>query len=162
MSVRDSACANPVVQWATTWLDVPFIYGSVREWVEHYEGADCADLLIGAHNKAHPWHSFGYTNANGLAHSEAMTEPGVQGTEGDLIFWDYHGDNETGPPDGKYDHSMICTGGTAAIWASAGWGSDGVLRRCVKRDDWEAWQAMIENESSWAPVTAACLWRRFR
>jgi hypothetical protein len=166
MSVRDAQYENPVAQWATTWLNVPFIYGSTPNEVENYEGVDCADLLIAAHNKAHPWHSFDYTYADAIAKSDTMTQPGQEGVGGDLIFWDYHGPNEEGPPDGVYDHSMICLGGDKAIWASSGWWrrfeETGRRRRCVIIASYEDWRDYIENRSEYAPVKAKKLWRRFR
>jgi len=161
MSVRDSAYANPVAQWGTTWLDVPFIMGSYDYEVEKYEGTDCADLLTAAHNKAHPSHPFGYTNAHGLATSSTMTEPGVEGIEGDLVFWDYHTQQSEDPPngpDGTYDHSMICAGGSAAIWASGGWSSSRGMMRCVIADDWEQWREDKEQ----AGFQLNHCWRRFR
>ncbi len=165
MSVRDAQYSNPIAQWATAWLNVPFIYGSTPSDVENFEGVDCADLLIAAHNKAHTWHSFDYTYANDIAKNENMTEPGQEGVQGDLIFWDYHGPNEQGEPDGVYDHSMICLGGNMAIWASAGWDPESppdlprFTKRCVVIGDYEKWRLMIYYTRGIMPQP---YWRRFR
>jgi len=169
MSVRDASLTEPVARWASTWLNVPFIYGSTPDEVENYEGVDCADLLVAAHNKAHSEHRFDYTNADNLAKNDNLTQPGSEGTEGDLIFWDYHGPNEEGPPDGVYDHSMVCVGGTQAIWASAGWWSgydptEGNIKRCVIIDNYNDWKDFIAYSpfSPWRGTTPMPLWRRFR
>ena len=157
--------ANPYARWAGTWINVPFILGSLPSDVDNYLGADCCDLLVAAHNKGHPGHTIRYTYADALAKSTAWTREGVEGTEGDLIFRDFHGPNEEGPPDGVRDHSMICAGGQNAIWASARWWSryqqTGTMQRCVIADDYTRWSDFIDSLPGWGPV-AAPLWRRFR
>lgn len=162
MSVRDARYSNPIAQWATAWLGVPFIMGSqpCPQAIDNFEGIDCADLLIAAHNKGHrdrinqglcqkidPCK----TNAHMLATNDRLTEPGQPGIEGDLIFWDYCHPDETPGTDGVYDHSMICLGGEMAIWASAGWDPESGVdfpsytKRCVVIGSYQDWRRLIRS-----------------
>lgn len=106
---------------ATSFFNVPGVFGSVGKQVDHYQGVDCADLVIGVYRK---WKKadLEYTNVNGLlkcmksasgvlyladdgslGEDKALSRPcGVKFREGLAVIFDYPGTVE-----GHYDHVAI-------------------------------------------------------
>jgi hypothetical protein len=76
---------------ATTWCNVPGVFGSHRLQVDRHIGIDCADLIVGAYRQ---WKGSGleYTNVNGLP--DFMTKVGKP------LFLTHDGNLPT-KPDGR-------------------------------------------------------------
>ena len=69
ISVRGAQFSDPLVQWASSYVGVNYIFGSTPSNVDNYEGTDCADLITGAMRQRFGKPNagkIGYTNAEGL------------------------------------------------------------------------------------------------
>lgn len=112
---------NSLVGWATSYFNVPGIYGSAPRQVDRHLGVDCADLIVGAlrrwRRRREP-----YTNVNGLVkrfrklsgvvyltksgkifHDEALTRRAqIRVKRGDIVAFDY-----PGTPKKRWDHVGI-------------------------------------------------------
>ena len=73
------------VGWLTSFLNLPYIYGSVPEQVDNYVGTDCADLIIGAKRKM--GENLPYTYVGGLNNiSEEVVNEENLSTDGSNFY----------------------------------------------------------------------------
>ncbi len=115
--------ADDLVGWLTSYFNVPNVFGSAgpgaRHQTERYQGADCADIIVGAARRAGA--KLRYTHAAGLTRYARRVTPkllltraglfytqgrrkgqrarlrfGVDVRRGDLMLIDYVGFNSTG------------------------------------------------------------------
>lgn len=107
--------------YATSYFNVPGIYGSHERQVDRYIGVDCADLVVGAHRRWKPEKDTKYTGVNGLRKimkaqgtkyalfrngrvAEAKSNNTMKNTfkKGMIVMFDYPGSRM-----GWYDHVAI-------------------------------------------------------
>lgn len=119
---------DDLVGWLTSYYNVPYVFGSARvggrHQTEEYQGADCADVIVGAARRAGA--RLGYTNASGLTRYARKVTPkllmtkhgfthaegprkgrrarlrfGTDVRRGDMVLIDYSGLGATGR---SWDH----------------------------------------------------------